>query len=1082
MTNSQSKMTTTETSEPNVRVKDCFNPNANILDVLDSLFKLFGLKRISYAEIPEYLVRIFMSVGIRVTILHTNVDKDEKEYCFLFNREKETRRWDLYARQANGTVILCRLVPDQPDNRMFLVLKHEGDHAIEGLTQYHIQNKISTNVDISNAITPYPPTELQRDILNLLASQSDVPMEGILTPIPDKNGIYITLVPVNGSIGKWMLEIIRSQNENPLRSFILDLVKSGCPFVPIFSVSGSFGLFSGVEEQTQIVCDIFTALGISRVSSADDPTAAMISINSILLEELDAIWKRVGERLVTVSVMKKIAQTTNESEQESGTSFGLQVISVMEGIAQYPDIDSRISVSSNRDIDEHLQAITTYYKDSNTDLTLCPKGFQLWIDGSQFLFNIRPLEYYQIKTITEDLFIKPLPNMMLHYSKAEQIFGFPAIMKTLWGEIKETLQCGMMQMDKHAKVPLEKRVRIYYSTSGVLEMIANTFFERFRANVGGSENMKIMCALIKQTIFDSRLFSSSELKFEELFTGDRLVDFYRILFPKCAKLYKDEIIVRFGCPKSTDLDVALLRYGTQKQNLGPDLEHIKQILEEAGIEISDRKIDYVILTLGEFDFSGIQIMGSSKGSTMTIHIINNTLDLHKQIPGVKHLFPLKSKENVTTYDQSEGLIKYLFQELKFLVESCEYSKLREKRGSEYDDPVKRRETVMSLEDLITNSCIEGGVDACKVKGKADTLKSLTVKLLQLMLNHQANLGKAEEEFALNDAKYYIKESLAELSDEIIPESKNFALFHLFRGSQGEFNPEYLPALLKMAFEIFRDCRGPGSLSWKRFILNTEHKFQSDDVALKAIIDEFLCNPVQLSKKLHELIKAQCPNGKLGDVFTLLSGYWDVLGVIPAKKLKRLRKMLLMMDQRSKKWSELHKMLRIGAAQSAGTHVGADWIDHYQSLIVGSLVEIYITNMFCQGYINPFDDKNDKTIKSIKMYVVGFLVDCVINPTRGIAPDMIIVVEHENGHIEMIPVEIKTLTTDPGNDPNTITNNRIVRRDIRMATVQCQTASDIIRLHGFTVEPSDYFHNRSLLVNAFIKTDHIDVRCAFIKHA
>lgn len=434
----------------------------------------------------------------------------------------------------------------------------------------------------------------------------------------------------------------------------------------------------------------------------------------------------------------------------------------------------------------------------------------------------------------------------------------------------------------------------------------------------------------------------------------------------------------FGCPRSTDIDVAVQVKTRADLKKSINEDWLRDELRDLGYDTT-RGIDYNLVYV-----ENSMIVDVSKGSPKdTQMIIFLTHKNHAQ----KHRIPFTTYHPTDMHDRIRALAKFFLDHMKDLVGEERYNELREERKEIYSGGWKR--IVFAMEHL----------DEIQVRTDAksrDAIKSIVMKMIQLILQTR---GVFE----------CTKHGLAEKIGGIYLGREGHALYHLFRGNDGEYSEDFLPILISAVKEIVEESHT--NIEWRNFDLPWD-KNPMPETLPDNIFREFMKSPLKATKKIITMFKEFCPSGSINSCFPIISSGCEYLP-------QRLRNdHVFECDQRSDEWKKLQKRHPNGSSSSIVLDISGDWVSEHYNLIRGSIIEQIVMVFFhLEGYHNV---------------TVGMMVPSKETiGSRNCSPDLLLT----NG-VETIPVEIKCL-------PNKPTDNHGYRRAVNLARHQLSSAAEII---------------------------------------
>ena len=411
----------------------------------------------------------------------------------------------------------------------------------------------------------------------------------------------------------------------------------------------------------------------------------------------------------------------------------------------------------------------------------------------------------------------------------------------------------------------------------------------------------------------------------------------------------------FGCPLSTDIDIAFLvdnhdiieKYRNNQITLD-----FGDILDKIKIYYPNKEFDVNLITL---DSQGNLSM-AYKGSKETQNIIFHTYIYHPQ----KYQCFFNKQIDIDLNDKIRGLCVFVLDYLKNII-GDEYKNQREIKKRIYNDPAER---IKYINEILSNMSIN--IDKSIVK-------SITMKLIQIIL--------------LNDDVYaYTKKDMVEsiqnyIGTEYINETWNLLTRDIYYNmSETDRKQELFELLYQKYISIYNDMLN--LYQWNEINIDfviCKNPTKLDDI----IITEFIKSPLLPSDDFLR-ISNHIMNDDINKYFILDSYGFEFLP-------RDLHKYIISEPQRSEKWMEYHTQFNKGKVKIEG--------DKF-SMIRGAIGEMFITencdfNKICKEKVNKC--------------MIGFIKE----GENLCAPDLLLI----NDEKEIIPVEIKCMPMDVCFDMN-----------------------------------------------------------------
>lgn len=466
--------------------------------------------------------------------------------------------------------------------------------------------------------------------------------------------------------------------------------------------------------------------------------------------------------------------------------------------------------------------------------------------------------------------------------------------------------------------------------------------------------------------------------------------------------YYTEFII-FGCSASSDIDVACLvrkcdqSNGETKPLADSEIIRLKSELSDIGYDVS-RGVDVSEIFIDSYS----NVIAISKGSKEIQNMIFTTYNLHKQ----RYECPVNSMIDVEPFDKVRGLSKFLLDNLHDLTNPLTYSK-KEVSSIRKQTYLGGSNTIIEFAKEISKyvdfSILGSNTTNCNVMS---ILKSLVMKYIQTIL--------------LMEGEYsYSKADLASKISKYIPDSKEHAMYFLFRGHEGTFNENFIIQLHSKFIKIVDE------LSFTPIISSIDASSIVNPTNLdNAIFNEFINSPVHPTKQFEKLWSDVYTDGGLNSIFiSQASDPNDFFSIKNAKNefLINLedRHRFMFVNPRSIEWLNLLTLYRCGT----NSKIISDSIESKYNLIRGSVGEIIVTEYL---------DLKLLGLSDMKKFTIGMIVENISHGSRGCCPDLILA----SGD-EIIPVEIKCLKT--------LARNKDYHRGISLAKRQCEGTIELIGL-------------------------------------
>lgn len=455
--------------------------------------------------------------------------------------------------------------------------------------------------------------------------------------------------------------------------------------------------------------------------------------------------------------------------------------------------------------------------------------------------------------------------------------------------------------------------------------------------------------------------------------------------PRNLSPIKYSSFVVYGCPDSTDIDVAVLVPGDVDLTRSIDVEELRRELKNLGYDVN-RTLDLNIIPT-----KGGEAALSSMEDKETQNIIYYTYSFHKQA----YPCPIKSPINVDINDKIKSIVKYIIDYLKIFLGEDQYQQVREQRIGAYSDRSQLGEFVFSIIPQI------GLFDTVESKNR---IKSLTMKIIQLIL-----LERGEYE--------YTKTGLAVKFDSLYPNHSEQVLWFLYRGNKGAYNPSCLQLLLSELIRITTEHKSTKESSWTPIPIDIQ---KNSTLLPDGLFSEFINSPLESTLNFEIRFAQLYPTRSINCVFPIECSNIDQL---PPAVLNHT----ICVPQRSPEWLDALKYYTCGDNSGFVPCTTNDWVKQYYNLIRGAIVEMMVIKTGDFSGIFPG--------RKITRITVGLLVEDVAKQgSKAIAPDLLLMLDDK----EIVPVEIKCLVGKPP------IKDHAFRRACNIATKQLETSLQILK--------------------------------------
>jgi hypothetical protein len=544
----------------------------------------------------------------------------------------------------------------------------------------------------------------------------------------------------------------------------------------------------------------------------------------------------------------------------------------------------------------------------------------------------------------------------------------------------------------------ERKYKIILSNFTSLIILSKQLFYKNFPSIQGkySEDYKVFTEILKElsqynlTNLRSKINESKYVKmFIKMIEGA----------DKKKEFIIDYDIVVFGCPTSTDIDVAVI---SDDQNI---VEFSRKINED---DIKKRLLKLGYSDKKEIDLNVIYvvnktIVNSLKGSVKETHgIIYYTQQFHTQ----EKLIDLISPDALSIKDKINSTVKFILDNLKTALTKEEYAEIREERKYIYSqDEIKRLQFVIP----IFNTILKNFSSYLLVREFRDFIKSLFMKLGQTILIYY-DLSSSVD--------YYIKPGIAKLLDIHFNLESDYSLYYLFRGNRGIYNLDHFKEIIKMFIEICDNTDEP--IKWIKESIDTSTLIKHLPLKMQEL---FWKSPISPSLEFITEFKRICPDGKISTIMQIIGDEQDTF-----IRHQELVDKSFFVAQRSKEWFDLRA---IYLPSGNPTNIYADyvlkdsWVIDLFHLIVGSIAEQYVMYNVDWSLIFP----------GYRFTNVGLIVyDKSDQKSRSTAPDGLLI---NDTTLDIMPVEIKCLRSEKRE------LSRDFKRELKLANLQLKEVSRML---------------------------------------
>lgn len=480
---------------------------------------------------------------------------------------------------------------------------------------------------------------------------------------------------------------------------------------------------------------------------------------------------------------------------------------------------------------------------------------------------------------------------------------------------------------------------------------------------------------------------------------------YKDLFPD--DIYAPKIFNVFGCPLSTDIDVAVVVSTIMDEDF-LEFNYIIDKLKILGYDTS-KSIDFVQIVLDERGTFCSSNIGSRETQNMIFHTYKN----HKQ------LYPCifnKPIEYVEPIDKIRITSKYVMDNLEEFMDEELYKTDKDLKKRIYKNLPMRIDCTNILLQNYTITELNS------------LIKSLCVKIYQSLIAY---------EYPEHIPTMYSKVDLSRLISGLYGLDYDFVVALVTRGKIGkndlvEINKTFYKIVLlfaKISKSILED--------FLDFDDKIEIEYISDGTNI--LLDEFIKSPLVPTELFIQTMQKLNPDRQLNKMYIINSNYEKVKEYLDADFIDAHCDLS---NQRSDEWLEKISYYLCGKNDSLPEFIGttyADWITTYYGLVRGSSAEILMME-YC-------DYSKVLGLDVLKFYC-GLLVESKTKGARGNCPDLLLV---DKSSKKIIPVEMKCIVGE-------LEYSRNLTREIKLAKLQLNSTKKML---------GSFYYGFSLIVLMFV---------------
>ena len=480
---------------------------------------------------------------------------------------------------------------------------------------------------------------------------------------------------------------------------------------------------------------------------------------------------------------------------------------------------------------------------------------------------------------------------------------------------------------------------------------------------------------------------------------------YKDIFPD--EIYAPKIFNVFGCPLSTDIDVAIVVTTIMDEKI-LELNCIIDKLKTLGYDTT-KSIDFIQIVLDERGTFCLSNIGSKETQNMIFH----TYKYHKQ------MYPCifnKPIEYVEPIDKIRTTSKYVIDNLEEFIDEELYKSDKDLKKRIYKNLPTRIECTNVLLQNYTITELNS------------LIKSLCVKIYQSLIAY---------EFPEHIPIMYSKVDLSRLISSLYKLDYANVVALVTRGKIGkkdltEINTTFKNIVLlfaektKLIMENFLDFDN---------VIPLEYVSEGTNI----LLDEFIKSPLIPTELFVQTMQILNPNRHLNCMYIINSNYEKVKEYLDSDFISDHCDLT---SQRSDEWLELINYYLCGKNDSLPVFNGTtyvDWITTYYGLVRGSSAEILMME-YC-------DYSKVLNLDVVKFYC-GLLVESKTKGARGNCPDLLLI---DKVTKKIIPVEMKCIVGE-------LEYSRNLTREIKLAKLQLNSTKKLL---------NSFYYGFSLIVLMFV---------------
>jgi len=446
----------------------------------------------------------------------------------------------------------------------------------------------------------------------------------------------------------------------------------------------------------------------------------------------------------------------------------------------------------------------------------------------------------------------------------------------------------------------------------------------------------------------------------------------------------------FGCPASTDIDVAVFVTNRDDVFGQIDEDKIRTELQELGYDIDYRKVDLAFVYM-----KNNVIINTGKGGKEIQNIIIHTYRYHRQ----KYPCPEFEIMPVDIQEKISATAKFIIDKLKILLLKQTYRNIRNAKIENYIGEWKRVEFSIAMFPTII-------LEANPNEKWRRTMKSIVMKICQLILVE-------------NNILEYTKDGLAKKISDIFCQVDHQSLqYLLFWKKEGKLNTDLL-AFLFNKYQMICEKHQPTEVVWIKHALNSH----TNPTKLSDILfQEFVNSPFEPTEKFIQEWEKRYDSTDASSMFIMQSDANSIPKDVQDSHV-------IDISQRTPEWKNLLTFYKCGD----NSVDKSKWIDvrGIYHLIAGNIIE--------DMAIQQIDWQSLFPDNYVEIASVGLLVkEKGVQNSPGIAPDLLLVIDET----KIVPVEIKCLAQKPVENLSK-DGNKNYRHKVSLAVRQIESTLDIL---------------------------------------